>query len=116
VTLRAHLRAPRVGGATTPGRRRHLPTWPLLAALVGGLPRSGVVGDVPLHAVPRQQEVRRHYVPFTLPASTRTTFRYVVGIATLSTSSPLTRLAHPYANVRLRAMSQNLRSEHGLSS
>ena len=50
----------------------------------------------------RQQEVRRHYVSVTLPAETRTTFRYVVGVATLSTSSRLRRSPHPYANVRLR--------------
>lgn|GEM_PF-4140278 len=41
-----------------------LPTWPLLAALVGELPpvRRGR-RCLPLHAVQRRQEVRRHFIP-----------------------------------------------------
>jgi len=75
-----------------------LPTWPLLASLVGELPpvRRGRRCP-PLHAVPRPQEVRRHFVPFTLPARTRTTFRCVAGEPTLSASSRLylRRSPHP---------------------
>ena len=85
---------------------------PLLAALVGVLPAARRDWRCPpLHAVQRQQEVRRHCVSVTLPAWTRTTFRYVLGEPALSESSPLTRLAPSRVNVRLRAMSQNLRSQ-----
>src|SRR5690606_23035941 len=75
---------------------RRLPTWPLLAALVGELPP--VQRDrrcLPLHAVQRRQKVRRHYRSVTLSASTRTTFRYVAGEPTLSASSRLRRSPHP---------------------
>jgi len=53
----------RVSVVYIPGRCRHLPTWPLLAALVGELPpvRRGRRGP-PLHAVPRPQGSRQHYV------------------------------------------------------
>jgi len=86
-----HRRAARVDGIQ-PGRRRHLPAWPLLAALVGELSpvRRGRRGP-PLHAVPRPQGSCRHCVPITIPAWPRTTFRCVSGEATRSRSSRLRR-------------------------
>ncbi len=47
----------------------------------------------------------------TILALTRTTFRYVLGKPTFSKSSRLRRSLHPDADARLRAMSQNLRSQ-----
>ena len=89
-----------------PGRCRHLPTWPLLAALVGELPpvRRGR-RCLPLHAVPRPQGSRQHYVlSRSLLGRARRSAAWLVN---RRASHPRAYGARPIpgADARLRAMS-----------
>jgi hypothetical protein len=83
-----------------------LPTWPLLAALVGELPpvRRGRRGP-PLHAVPRPQGSRQHYVlSRSLLGRARRSAAWLVN---RRASHPRAYGARPIpgADARLRAMS-----------
>ena len=87
-----------------------LSTWPLLASLVGVLPRSGVVGDVHRSTPCRVRRDRASKLSRSLLGRARRSAAWLVNRRASHPRAYGARLI-PGADARLRAMSQNLRSQ-----